>query len=152
MNELNHAYLAGIFDSDGSFSVAKRNMKRSSASYVAMVQLNWKATELTKSFMDKLVEKFGGSYCFCKSTNKKTTIKTSDYYSFSATGKSAENIVRAVLPFLQLKKQQALNLLELRDTIPPVGTKGRSKETSEKLEHLYVVNKILNTKNGTSNA
>jgi hypothetical protein len=148
MNELNPAYLAGIIDSDGSMSVARRNPNRVHPSFVAMVQLNWKSTELSKTFLDILVAEYGGSYCACKSTNKKSKITTSDYYSYCATGKAARKIASAVLPYLFLKKQQAENLLRLCDIVK-MGP-GRKPEVTTELQFLYDLNKSLNTKNGYS--
>ena len=149
--ELKAAYLAGVFDSDGSFSVARRNMKRSSISYVAMVQLSWKKTDIAEMFFIALSAKYGGSYQSCDSTNTaKSYGKTGRYLKFSATGEAAERIARDLVPYLILKKQQAMNLLELRTLVKP--GPNRDPEVTARLEELYHFNKSLNHKNGAKNA
>lgn len=148
--ELRSQYLAGVFDSDGSFSVARRNIKRSSTSYVSMVQLSWKRTELSEQFFVALAAKYGGSFHTCESTNTaKSFSNTRPYIKYSATGEAAVKIANDLLPYLILKKQQAMNLIEL-GTLVKVG-RGRKPEITSRLEELYILNKSLNHKNGHKN-
>lgn len=150
MERINTAYLAGVLDSDGSFSITKRHIKRSKPNYVAMVQLSWKDSELTRSFMEKLVKEFGGSFASCKSTNTIASFPmTKAYLKYSATGVAAEKIVDAVLPFLCLKNVQAQNLKKLRSIV--IRSPYRTDEVSEQLDFLHKFNKSLNTKNGWKN-
>lgn len=145
MNTIDPRYLAGVIDSDGSFTIAKRHVVRKTPNFTIMVQLNWKKSDLTKSFMEELRNQYGGSFCECKSTNKKTSIKTSDYFSYCATGKAAEKIILDVFGHLKLKKQQALNLLDVRNLMSI--RREVPEEAEDQLEHLYKINKKLNTKN-----
>lgn len=137
---LSNQYLAGVFDSDGSFSIAKRNIKRCSPSYVAMVQLSWKNTPLSVIFMDALVKEFGGSYMFFGPSKK-------EYIKFSATGKVAEKIASSTVDFLFLKQEQARNVLMLRTLTVSSGGKLRDSALSSLMESIYVRNLSINTKN-----
>lgn len=153
MEALNTAYLAGVFDSDGSFSIARRYYARDgkSACYVPMAQLTWKYGPLTLFFIKAIKEKYGGSFALCKSTNtNKSFSGTNDYIKWSASGLAAEKLILDIRPFLILKKNQANNLLELR-SINKFTTKNRPIEVTEKLEKLYHLNKSLNGKNGWKN-
>lgn len=140
MKSFNPEYLAGVFDSDGSFSISRRNMKRKSVSYVAMTQLTWKNTPLSAQFMDALVFQYGGSYMVYGPTK-------TEYLKYSATGKVAEKIVDSVKDFLFLKKKQAENLLKLRTLTVNPGGKTRPSYITDQLEELYQYNLSINTKN-----
>jgi hypothetical protein len=148
---INYAYLAGVLDSDGSFSIAKRHVNRPLKNYTAMIQLSWKKSDISIDFMNQLVHQYGGSWAACKSTNKLRSFPaTADYLKYSSTGVATEKIIRDVLPFLILKKKQALNLLKLRElTASYVGH--RPNEISAEMEILYYFNKSLNNKNGWKN-
>lgn len=149
---MNYSYLAGVLDSDGSFSITKRHIRRTSINYTAMVQLSWKYSENAEFFIKKMVSTFGGSYSKCDSTNtRKSYPGTKSYLKYSATGEAAENICRSVLPFLQLKKRQAENIILMRSKYIWNGP-NRPIEISIELDKLYFINKSLNTKNGWKNA
>lgn len=144
MNELNPTYLAGVFDSDGSFTIARRHMKRSNINYTGMIQLTWKSGPETIMFMELLTSQYGGSYAECSSTNTdKSFSGTKKYLKFSATGVAAEKICRAILPHLLLKKEQAKNILKLR-MLTNSFTGPRPPEVSALLEDLSITNKSLN--------
>jgi hypothetical protein len=152
MKTINLAYLAGVLDSDGSFSVIKRNFAESHANYNAAIQLSWKRSDLSLEFINMLAEHFGGSVSTCKSTNtNKSFPNTGDYVKYHTVGKSAEKLAQAVLPFLCLKKQQAQNLIDLIEITSAF--KGQKQKLVTPLLHsLYLLNKSLNTKNGWKNA
>ena len=152
MIKLNPAYLAGVLDSDGSFSVVKRNFTSEYCNYNAMIQLSWKKSDLTVSFMDSLTSEFGGSFAECKPTNtRKSFSDTKDYVKFCICGPKADNLARTVLPFLMLKKQQAQNIIKLRE-LTSVFKGRKQKLITEELHAIYLLNKSLNTKNGWKNA
>jgi hypothetical protein len=152
MKVLDPAYLAGVMDSDGSFSVSKHHTKRPNPSYVCLIQLTWTLNEKTKAFMEQLVIQYGGSF-FCGQPSGTTNYpNTQKIIKYTATATAAEKITRGVLPHLVLKKQQAENILKTRRITRPSGASGggrtRSVELSAQLHQLYLDNKALNSKNG----
>lgn len=148
---LSTPYLAGVFDSDGSFTVAKRHLKRSKPNYTAMIQLTWKKSKATETFMQMLVCDYGGSYASCISTNTmKSFSGTKDYFKYCVTGMKAEKLAAVLSPWLLLKKEQAMNIRTVA-FLSNESSRGRSDLVSSQLEALYVLNKSLNTKNGWKN-
>lgn len=145
MDTINGAYLAGVWDSDGSFTITKRHPKRSSPNFTIMAQLTWVLNDNSREFMQTLVETYGGS-CFEGESpsgfdNGRRIIK------YCATGNAAASLLTAMYPYLVLKKEQAANLLAARSVMRPGH---RLPEATKKLEALYEANKILNSKNGKS--
>lgn len=115
MKNLNPAYIAGVMDSDGSFTVMKR-MKQSTVRgyhFRCVAQLTWKKTKLSFKTMKQLQSRYGGSLCEIKSRGGFST-KENSYYKWSLEGKNLENLVDDILPFLQLKKAHATAIKEFR--------------------------------------
>jgi|ERR1035437_1687001 hypothetical protein len=152
MINLNPAYLAGVFDSDGSFSVIKRNFTEKHCNYNALMQLSWKKTDLSSTLINAIAEEFGGSVGDCASSNThKSFPGTKDYLKYCVQGKKAAILAKTLLPFLVLKKRQAENLIVLIEkTSIFKGTK--QKLITDELHEIYLLNKSLNTKNGWKNA
>jgi hypothetical protein len=146
MKVIDIKYLAGVLDSDGSFSICKRHVIRTSANYVSQISLSWKKEELTENFMKRLVHQFGGSYADISSHQKSRFPNASPTIKYCATGKVAYKICQDVYPYLELKQKQAKNLMNLCELIKP--GKNRPQELTDKLEDLYFYNKSLNSKNG----
>lgn len=138
-------YLAGVMDSNGSFSITKRHISRKNPNYIGMIQITWTHTKVSEAFMQELKNIYGGSYFIGKCgtfKNSKPIVK------YCAVGAAAETLTRSVIDFLILKKEQANNVLKLREiTKSRQLGKVRSLENSEKLERLYLLNKQLNYKN-----
>ncbi len=76
MEVLSPQYLAGVFDSDGSFSIARRHPDRKTPNYTAVVQLTWRKSENSRMFMELLCSQYGGIFCDCKSTNRMKSLNT----------------------------------------------------------------------------
>lgn len=140
---INPAYLAGIVDSDGSLTISKRNINRKNPSYCCMFQLTWKKTDLTVGFITSLVNEYGGSFCDNTSSNAGHFKNPSQQFRCCITDNNLERLVLDVLPYLILKKQQALNILEARRVIHD-----NPHYKFDYLNALYLSNKELNTKNG----
>jgi hypothetical protein len=140
------AYLAGVLDADGSFTISQRHAKRPNPNYISMIQLSWSESELSRNFIKLLVEKYGGSYFSSEGLYKGRYPNGKPILKYCGVGKSAEKICNDVLPFLVLKKEQAKNLLKLREVTSSF-TGSRPKECSDQLNHLYTYNRKLNSKN-----
>lgn len=146
--KINKSYLAGVVDSDGSFSITKRNTSRINPSYVGMFQLTWVHNEVTDEFMKSLVSKYGGSF-FIQTEKRNAFPNASMTVKYCATGKALNKIIKDVYPFLILKRSQAYNLWTLNETQGKYGAKRPKPEDMKQFhESLYLENRKLNSKNG----
>ncbi len=111
-SKLQLAYLAGVIDSDGWFSIKKSNNRARrhgdavNYSYhprVGIKQVRNEAVELAHSL-------FGGYVYEQRPTAKNGQVLV----AWQVSDLQAETVVRAVLPFLRIKGRQAKLLLELR--------------------------------------
>jgi len=145
METISNEYLAGVADSDGSFSYNKKFSKPNNKFYyVAQFQITWKHSEESKTFFDLLVSNFGGSYF---DGNTHTSYAKTRILKYCATGKACEKICIAVLPHLYLKKLQAEIVLagaKLKET--KWGVNGKPQEVWNKEISLYQQMKQLHGK------
>ena len=110
MNKIDLAYLAGVLDSDGSFSIAinrrqkfQGNRNPSYQEIVAIGQCDTQAIQLAK-------ELFGGHTRHDESRGENR--RPMHYWYVSS--KIASRACVALLPYLRIKKRQAEIILELR--------------------------------------
>lgn len=140
------AYIAGIADSDGSFSIVLRHKDRLNPHYFACFQLGWKETELSKRAIESMKSQYGGSVSYASPSEG--SYGRTKMVKYMLQGKKLESFLEQIIPFLILKREHAEILLALRKTI-----KQGSNKTQELLllqESFYLKMKELNTKN-TSN-
>ncbi len=146
MKQISNEYLAGVADSDGSFSYNKKFSKiRDKFYYVAQFQITWKYSKESKLFFDYLVDTFGGSY-FDGHTH--TSFSKTRILKYCATGVACQKICNATMDYLILKRKQAEIVLlgaELKSRL--WGRNGKPKSVFEREEELYKQIKNLNTKN-----
>lgn len=105
------AYLAGAMDSDGSIGVRKstyaaRHGEGRQATYSERICLK----QVTPHIPELLKETFGGSLMM----QRPSTTKGRPLYYWEATNVVASEALRAMLPFLRIKRAQAENCLALR--------------------------------------
>ncbi len=107
MNKLTASYLAGIIDGEGYVGVMKRKRydDLSKKHYQAVI----KVIMTDKELITWLKESFGGSFEVRKFDNFKW--KTS--YGWTMRGQKTKPILEKVLPYLRVKKQQAIYCLQL---------------------------------------
>jgi hypothetical protein len=143
-------YFAGVLDSDGSFSISKRHLKRIKCNYTCMIGLTWTKTDKVKEFMDFICLHYGGSYALCLPSNTGNFKNSKPVLKYCATGVAAEKIITDVMPYLVLKKIQAENLLKVRTIVKGIFGNGvkRTEDETKSLDDLYILNKSLNSKNG----
>lgn len=146
MIKITDEYLAGVADSDGSFSYGKKFSKpRNKFYYVAQFAITWKYSKESKFVFDMLVERFGGSY-FDGFTH--TSFANTRILKYCATGQACEKICIAVKPHLILKQKQVDIMIEgagLKSRHWGVKGKPASVWRQEKL--LYSKMNKINTKN-----
>lgn len=144
---INPAYLAGVMDSDGSFSIAIRHKQRKNINYAAMCQLTWTKNELTFKFMQDLKNIYGGCICEVQSSNANNFINSKPCYRYMVMSNKALKLINDILPFLVLKRKQARNLIRLQSTNKRNGRAGRSEKLNKFKRKLYEKNIMWNTKN-----
>lgn len=142
-------YLAGVIDSDGSISVVLKHKNRPNPSYTISIQLTWSDTEKSRKVLNLLKETYGGSVFESKSLksrypNSRPVIK------YSVACQKSRKLLEDILPYLLLKKDQAVLALDILNTTG-YGIYGfgrpKPKDLIEKHRNIYLQMKELNTKN-----
>lgn len=149
-----YAYLAGAVDSDGTIGI-----KRST--YAMRVRRNASAAifservalrQVTPTIPTILREHFGGSLYI----TKPSTSGGRPLYSWAATDQRAIACLRAIAPYLRIKRQQADTCFALREVKRiskrakvakgrgHAGAAHRPQSLTDKMESLYVEAKRLN--------
>lgn len=104
------AYLAGIIDGEGSFSIAKaaQNHPEFGSHYIAQCNI----INTNKDLIDWIVNKFGGHIYL----RKKVKDFHKDNYALRIITKDLENIITLTLPYLIVKRQHAEVIIRFRKT------------------------------------
>lgn len=114
MSDCLYAYLAGAMDSDGSFGIKRSTyhirVRGDATNPVYFERVSLK--QVTPDIPELLQTTFGGG-CY---KGKPGTNNSKPLYVWQATNKKAANACIFLLPYLRIKKTQALLLLELRET------------------------------------
>ena len=103
------AYAAGVIDCDGSIFIASSGKQRHCFLRVAVYNTR-------KGLIEWFVGNYGGSI------NKVKRGGRSAEYSWSAHGKDAAVVLMDILPYLVIKREQALIGIEFASTIAAEGT------------------------------
>lgn len=105
MGDVRLAYLAGVIDSDGCISI-KRNRGAWQDTYSERVHIR----QVDREAIDLLVEVFGGNIGIEDSQAK----RGKPLYRWGVSDKRAVEVLTALLPYLRIKREQAINCLALR--------------------------------------
>jgi hypothetical protein len=112
MNETMKAYLAGVLDADGYFTIKRSTysmrVRGDSSNPVFSERVGMK--QVVPIAVDLLHEHFGGYRRIEKSSAK----NGKPLHAWSVTDKKACHLVRTILPYMRIKRKQAELLLELR--------------------------------------
>lgn len=136
------AYIGGLMDGDGSFSLTrKKGKKDQSCLYVPLVQYG----SLSKQAVEFLKEKLGGSYSLQKSHTKKDGSLRRDFYHWRISNAKCISLIDELSPYLEIKKERAefLKSYILRNPFKR-GSVRLSKEVLESREKDYFIMKNLN--------
>jgi hypothetical protein len=148
-----YAYLAGVLDSDGTIGVKKSTYKmRVTKDCTKPTYSERICVRQVENQAVALIQKtFGGGFYI----TKPSALNGKPLFTVALTDKKASAMLEKLLPFLRIKKQQALNCLKLRKTkdISNIarrfkkadGTRGRSNRDSNAMERLYQKSKTLNS-------
>ena len=145
--QVSGAYMAGLADSDGSFTITIRHKNRPSPNYCAFFQIGWLATPNSIKVLNAIKAKYGGAVYFPKPA--KAYIGRPQMVKYFALGKALDNILSDVHGHILLKKKQVRLCMFMRKTTSQKYGHGRPKPQNLKDFHhgLYLKMRELNTKN-----
>ena len=154
ITKIEAAYLAGCIDSDGTIGVKRSTYAmRVRKDAGAAVYSERVALRQTSPLVPTMLQKaFGGSLYMTKPSAK----NGKNLHSWAATDQRAVECLRTVLPYLRIKRDQALNCVALRalkerskaERISKgrghIGAKKRSDELTDAMQATYLHAKELN--------
>jgi hypothetical protein len=110
-------YLAGCLDCDGYISIKKSTyamrVRKDATNPVYSEKIGF--VQVKPEIPNLFKELFGGMVRACKSRHE----NRKDIYRWQCTDNQAAEAVKALYPYLRIKKQQATSLLELRESKNP---------------------------------
>ena len=132
------AYLAGLFDGEGCISILKEKDQRGFKSY--RYRLRIQITNTNKSVMDWLNERFN----FYITERKDLKKNWKRCWVGVRHDRKARNLLVEMLPYLKVKKDEALLAIEFQKHKDTVGTSnGASGLTLEQIEYRERLKKEL---------
>ncbi len=132
-------YLAGVFDSDGSFTIYRSPTGRS---WRGQIRITWKQTALTSALLEEIREQYGGS--IYRGHGSTGYIKAWPYILYQSHSKRALPLIEAILPHLRLKQRQA----ELVASLIRRQRRGRHVRNHEEREAMRQEVRSLNSGSG----
>lgn len=111
--ELELAYLAGAIDSDGTIGIKRStySMRVRGDAGAAVFSERVALRQTSPIVPTMLKERFGGSLYM----TKPSAAKGKPLYSWAATDLRATECLKALLPYLRIKQEQAANCVALRE-------------------------------------
>jgi len=143
MDEVTKAYAAGLIDGEGYIGISHQTSGRAKNSNY---QLKVAISMTTKQSVEFMKTHFGGNYYI-----KPLVEKHKPLFMWAISGDNASQVLRLILPYLQVKKQQALLAIKFRDEWQSQKDRGRKRcrpEVIEAREIIYKQMRILNKKGG----
>ncbi len=107
-------YLAGLIDGDGCFFISKRTLP--TAAGLTQYMLKLQVHCINEEFINNLHQIYGGVKVVYKRTPPRRPL-----YGIEFTGKLLTQMCELLIPFLILKKRNAQNMLEMRNTYNGTG-------------------------------
>lgn len=104
------AYLAGAVDCDGSINVQRQHRKRVSGRKVLALMVRLTFVQVNPDVPRLFERTFGGNVYFYVAPYRE---RTRGWHQWYVGGAAAANAIRALLPYLVLKKTQAELVLQL---------------------------------------
>ncbi len=129
-------YFAGILDGEGSIAIEKMSPCKARPYHYFTPRLC--IINTNNDLIEWLIKNFGGS------RNTRTKIKgRRPCYRWHVFGQDLERILRAVFPYMIVKRQLVILVLEFRDTVGKTGW-NVTEEIRNKREQLYLRSRELN--------
>jgi hypothetical protein len=105
---LSEQYIAGVMDSDGSFSLVRRKWKNPRGYvYRICIQLGWKSSQESANVLKEIVTLYGGRVCTYTRKQTNLSSRCSPMLKFMCEGDEAVKMAASLLPHLRLKTRQA---------------------------------------------
>ena len=111
MSKLTAAYIAGLFDGEGYFGLM--NVKNNGVLYVPVIKMG-----VTQDYIAKWLKDSYGGWIYTKRKNHKTHRAV---FMWEIKGKRIEPFLRAITPYLKIKKKQAEVLIKRINLFKKVG-------------------------------
>lgn len=102
------AYIAGIIDGEGCIGIYQKNCAREEKSYGVRITI-----EMVDSFLpmaNKMMDHYGGHVSV-----RRRSMVFSNMVAYVITGEKSANLIRDILPFLKIKKAQAILAMKLNE-------------------------------------
>jgi len=148
---LSKAYIAGVFDSDGSFTISrhKRSGSLRGFEYRVVLQLTWREVPETVFVLKGLKRQYGGSVI--RGIERHGFSKHTHYAKYRIDATNAKVLITDILPYLRVKRKQVELCLKAASIIS-LRRYGRWNPRPEvewlELERLHEQVGFLNWKNG----
>jgi len=131
-------YFAGFFDGEGCFNIRVHHPKHDKTRSHYMCRIC--VTNTDKRIMDWMMEKIGGNF---HQRTRATHYKPVFHWSYS--GPPMTEFIKAILPFLLLKKEHAETMIKFRNTFTKGNRTPLTEEEitirSECIEKLHFLNR-----------
>ena len=130
-----NAYAAGLIDGEGCITIAHRNQK----SFSARIDVGMSVKGMP--CLKKLQNNFGG---MIRKTRKQTE-QWEEAFAWALFGKATVPFLEAILPYLELKKQQAMYAISLQQMIAslPQARKGAAAWTQEAIQEAITIRALV---------
>lgn len=136
LSETDKAYLAGLFDGDGYVGIRKGHTPRGATYW----SLTMNITNTVRAPMDKYRELTNVGVVYRADGGNSVT----PAYRWAVCSKEAERLLREIIPYLQIKSEQASLAIEFRSK-SPVRLGGRiSIEEAKRRDDIWMAIKRLN--------
>jgi len=139
LTDIDLAYIAGFFDGEGCISLCKVKDDSYRRNYNYMLAIHVSNTKL--EILEMLHREFGGHFQRIKN---KTTPNGKEIYVWALTRRIATRFIKAIYPYLRMKRRQAELALEYRKLINPYGNHSFDPENWKKRDAIYHKLKTLN--------
>jgi hypothetical protein len=148
------AYAAGVIDSDGCIGVRRStySMRKTKDAKAPVFHVRVSIKQVSPEAINILHKTFGGALML----QSPSATKGKPLWYWEITNVKAETFLKAILPYLRIKKKQAENALLLREKIEAskrvrvakgrghIGAASRPEHITKEMENIYQQAKHLN--------
>lgn len=142
MNDIQLAWIAGLLDGEGSFGL-RRGYRNGNLHHRVWVTCGMSDTPQNREALTIIHNRFGGYMGFSKAKkhdNRRDTV------SWTAASRKGYDVLKALLPYLVVKKPHALLLTEFQEKwVSRTGTKKNPKKFAKQVEYFDKL-RILNVR------
>lgn len=137
---LDHVYLAGLFDGEGWFNLNRHNREDCKRPFSFQIYSGLVMRE--RYIIEWIQNLFGGSIYTIKPKSEKHSIA----YRWTGVGETTLKLARTILPYLKAKKNQAKLAIEFQELKHIHKNKPVPDNTYKRYEEIFDELKLLNQK------